>query len=52
MKIRSVILWLVLMPTIISIDVICFIVGIFSGDVRRLYVQKFYGNVRGFEEVE
>lgn len=52
MKIRSVILWLVLMPTIIFIDIICFIVGIFSGDVRRLYVQKFYGNVKGCEEVE
>lgn len=33
MKIRSVILWLVLMPTIIFIDIICFIVGIFSSDV-------------------
>lgn len=30
------------MPTIIFIDVICFIMGIFSKDIRRLYVQKFY----------
>ena len=42
MKIRSILLWLVLMPTIIFIDIICFIVGIFSKDVRRLYVNKFY----------
>lgn len=41
-KIRAIFLWLVLMPTIIFIDVICFIMGIFSRDVRRLYIQKFY----------
>ena len=45
MKIRSVIFWLVLMPTIIFIDIICFLIGIFSKDVRRLYIQKFYGNL-------
>ena len=42
MKIKGIFLWLVLMPTIIFIDVICFIMGIFSRDIRRLYVQKFY----------
>ena len=42
MKIKPILLWLVLMPTIIFIDVICFIMGIFSREIRRLYVQKFY----------
>jgi hypothetical protein len=42
MKIKSIFLWLVLMPTIIFIDVICFIMGIFSREIRRLYIQKFY----------
>ena len=42
MKIKEIFLWLVLMPTIIFIDVICFIMGIFSREIRRLYVQKFY----------
>lgn len=41
-KIKSIVLWLVLMPITIFIDVICFIMGIFSRDIRRLYVQKFY----------
>ena len=43
MKIRAVLLWLMLMPIIIFIDTICFIVGIFSRDVRQLYIHKFYG---------
>ena len=42
MKIRAIFLWLVLMPTIIFIDVICFIMGIFSREIRQLYIQKFY----------
>ena len=42
MKIKAIFLWLVLMPTIIFIDVICFIMGIFSREIRRLYIQKFY----------
>lgn len=41
MKIRVIFIWLVLMPTIIFIDVICFIMGIFSREVRQLYIQKF-----------
>ena len=42
MKIRAIFLWLVLMPTIIFIDVICFIMGIFLREIRQLYIQKFY----------
>lgn len=52
MKIRSILLWLVLMPTIIFIDIICFIIGIFSRDVRRLYIHKFYGKKSQLEECE
>ena len=37
-------LWCVLMPTIIFIDIICFIFGIFSKDVRRIYIHKFYAD--------
>ena len=44
MTIRSIMLWLVFMPTIIFIDIICFILGIFSKDVRQLYIHKFYNN--------
>lgn len=43
-EIRAICLWLVLMPTIIFIDILCFILGIFSKDVRQLYIHKFYGN--------
>ena len=44
MKIKTIFLWLVLMPTIIFIDIICFLIGIFSKDVRRLYVSRFYND--------
>lgn len=44
MTIRSIMFWLVFMPTIIFIDIICFILGIFSKDVRQLYIHKFYNN--------
>lgn len=44
MEIRSIMFWLVFMSTIIFIDIICFILGIFSKDVRKLYIHKFYNN--------
>lgn len=44
MKIKAIILWLVLMPIIIFIDVICFVFGIFSKEVRLIYIHKFYGD--------
>lgn len=52
MKIKTILLWLVLMPTIIFIDIICFLIGIFSKEVRQLYIHRFYNKEGIFEEVE
>lgn len=52
MKIKAIILWLVLMPIIIFIDVICFVFGIFSKEVRLIYIRKFYGDSLLSETIE
>lgn len=52
MKIKTILLWLVLMPTIIFIDIICFLIGIFSKEVRQLYIHRFYNKEGILEEIE
>lgn len=52
MNIKTITLWLVLMLIIIFIDILCFVLGIFSADVRRLYINKFYnGDTSGIAEI-